>query len=498
MSEKELVHRRRFLQLIAAGAAGLVFAGCGPDIKEVPGEKKTTAKKDSIPAPIEDKKPLTENVKYYRKGDPEYEELRHGHNKRFDKFPAVIALCLNTDGVSEAIKYAKENKLPVAIKSGGHSLEGFSVNDGGMVINLSKLNTIALSEEEDTVKLGPACTLAQLYADLIPKGRMIPGGSCGGVAIGGLSLGGGYGMFSRRMGLTCDNLLEFTMVDGKGKIVYSKDDPELLWACKGGGAGNFGVVTEMKFKTHDAPKTLTSHRFRKFKTDAQSAAGLLEKWFGLTAALPSSCFSVFVQNGKTSFILFTNFEKETTEVKNLIDEFSALTEKTSLGKAQVLDSAVQTFYGIQTPVFAKNSSVGLYKSFDEIQSFIVPVFEKLMSTSGMLLSIGTLGGAIDNPEYEKASAFPHRGFHYLSELQTYWKTEEQGKRLITAYKEVRDIFQDNGVSREYINYPDLGFRNWEKAYYGDNYERLQQVKLKYDPDNTIRHEQSVRTGPQTA
>jgi hypothetical protein len=300
------------------------------------------------------------------------------------------------------------------------------------------------------------------------------------------------------MGLTCDNLLEFTMVDGNGKIVSSKDDPELLWACRGGGSGNFGVVTEMKFKTYPAPKTLTSHRFRKFKTDPQNAADLLEKWFGLTAALPPSCFSVFVQNGKTSFILFTNFEKETTEVKKLVDEFSSLTEKTSLGQPKVLDSAVQTFYGIQTPVFAKNSSVGLYKSFDEIKPFIVPVFEKLMATSGMLLSIGTLGGAIDDPEFEISSAFPHRGFHYLSELQTYWSKEEQGERLVNAYKEVRDIFQDNGVTREYINYPDLGFRNWEKAYYGDNYKRLQEVKKKYDPENTIRHDQSVRTGSETA
>src|SRR5262245_12151631 len=113
MNEKQLFHRREFLQLLAAGTAGLVFAGCGPDTEEVKGSTKNEAKKDSVPAATEEKKPLTENVKYFRKGDPEYEELRHGHNKRFNKFPAVIALCLNTDGVSEAIKYAKENKLPV-------------------------------------------------------------------------------------------------------------------------------------------------------------------------------------------------------------------------------------------------------------------------------------------------------------------------------------------------------------------------------------------------
>jgi FAD/FMN-containing dehydrogenase len=80
----------------------------------------------------------------------------------------------------------------------------------------------------------------------------------------------------------------------------------------------------------------------------------------------------------------------------------------------------------------------------------------------------------------------------LSELQTYWKKEEQGEKMISAYQEVRDIFQDNGISREYFNYPDRGFRNWETAYYGDNYKFLQEIKKKYDPDNIIRHEQSVK------
>ncbi|MCD6065979.1 MAG: hypothetical protein K0S33_805 [Bacteroidetes bacterium] len=494
MSDPNTYHRRDFIKLLAAGSTGFFIASCGPDTEE----KQVTQipeKKDTVPAtvPVEEKK-ISENVKYYRKEDPEYETLRHGHNKRFNKFPAVIAVCLNTEGVSEAVRYAKENKLPVAIKSGGHSLEGFSVNDDGMVINLSKLKSISLSEEDNTVKLGPACTLSELYADLIPKGRMIPGGSCGGVAIGGLSLGGGYGMFSRKMGLTCDNLLEFTMVDGNGNTVSSKDDPELLWACKGGGSGNFGVITEMKFKTHPAPATLTGHRFRKFKTDTTTVMNIMEKWFTLTADLPPSCFSVFVLNGKTAFILLTNFEEETEAVKKIIAELTALTDKTSLGKPQVLDSAVQTFYGVQTPVFAKNSSVGLYKNYDEVKHILRPILEKISSTSGMLLSIGTLGGAIDNEEFKKASVFAHRGYTYLTELQTYWKKEEQGEQMIKSYQEVRDMFQDNGVWREYINYPDIGFRNWEKAYYGKNYEKLQEIKKRYDLKNTIQHAQSIRTG----
>lgn len=486
-------NRRTFIRLLALGATGMGLVNCTDSREKKLEPTKTPIK--SINKRSNETKPLlnTKNVTFYQKGAAEYEKLRQGYNKRINKFPQAIALCLNEKGVQEALHYANLNNWAVAIKSGGHSLEGFSCNNDGMVINLSKLNSIKWQEDNEVI-LGPACTLAQLYEELLPKGRLLPGGSCGGVAVGGLALGGGYGMYSRKFGLTCDSLTAVTMVDGKGKIVDSKDDPELLWACKGGGAGNFGVITEMRFKTQPAPATLTSHRFRKFNTDAQTAANIMEKWFSLTTDLPESCFSVFILNRKTVFILLTNFEAETTSVKKVIDELSLLTEKISLGNPQKLNAAVKVFYGIQEPIFLKNSSVGLYKGFDDIKSFIVPALEKISATPGMLLSIGTLGGQISNPDFTKASAFAHRSRPYLSELQTYWDTPVEQEKRIKAYSEVRDMFQDNGIDTEYINYPDLGFKNWETAYYGENYRRLQEIKKRYDPENLIRHEQSVRLG----
>ena len=113
--------------------------------------------------------PAPENVTYYKKGDVEYERLRQGFNKRISKLPAVIALCQNTAGVSEAIQYATKNNLPVAIKSGGHCMEGFSCNNDGIVINLSLLNTAEWIDKEK-IKVGPACTLSNLYAT--PLGAM--------------------------------------------------------------------------------------------------------------------------------------------------------------------------------------------------------------------------------------------------------------------------------------------------------------------------------------
>ncbi|MEO6255031.1 MAG: FAD-binding oxidoreductase [Ferruginibacter sp.] len=433
-----------------------------------------------------------DHVSYFKKGDADYELLRKGFNKRIEKFPLVIALCKNTTGVTEAIKYARQNKLPVAIKSGGHCMEGFSCNDGGMVINLSTLNKIEWIDA-NTVKVGPGCTLSNIYDEVLPKGKILPGGSCAGVGIGGLVLGGGYGLLGRKFGLTCDSLQEVTMVDGTGNIRSSTYDPELLWACKGGGNGNFGVVTELKFKLHKAPASLQSYRFKSYKVDAKKARAVLEKWFETTASLPPDCFSAFVLNGKTLYILLTNAGKHNAVVQKVVDELSALSARTTKTKPQPITTALKVFYGRREPLYFKNASAGLYKNFADIEKCIDKVIDTVISSPGMIYQVNTLGGNIQNAEFEKASSFPHRAFTYFSELQTYWELEKQQAKLLEKFQQVQMLFIENGIKTQYRNYPDINFKNWGDMYYGIHYLKLQQIKAKYDPDNLIRHEQSIKT-----
>jgi FAD/FMN-containing dehydrogenase len=430
------------------------------------------------------------NVTYYRKGDAAYESLRKGFNKRIDKYPAVIALCRNTAGVAEAVRYAAQNGLPVAVKSGGHCMEGFSCNNDGMVINLSPLNTIEWVDDW-TVKLGPACTLSQLYNELLPKGKVLPGGSCAGVAIGGLTLGGGYGLMARLFGLTCDSLLQVTMVDGTGQVVESANDPELLWACRGGGNGHFGVATELVFKVHKAPARMQSFRFKAFKLTAPKAYQLLQQWFAITEKLPPACFSAFVLNGKTGYILLTNVSKHTEAVKEAVTALSALVDKTTQTKPTPLATALKVFYGRTEPLYFKNASAGLYKGFADIAPFAQQVLETVVTTPGMIYQVNTLGGNIVNPANEAVSAFAHRAYPYFSELQTYWDVEKQGGRLMQRFAQVQQLFAQNGITAQYRNYPDIEFKGYNQAYYGNNYPRLQAVKKKYDPQDTIRHAQSI-------
>ncbi|MEN9571182.1 MAG: hypothetical protein RL172_2413 [Bacteroidota bacterium] len=433
----------------------------------------------------------TDNVIFYKAGQPAYDVLKQCFNKRIHKMPALVAQCKNTAGVAEAVQYALEHNMPVAVKSGGHCMEGFSCNEGGLVINLSALKQIEWIDN-NTVQLGPACRLSEIYDALLPQKKIIPGGSCAGVGIGGLVLGGGYGLMARRFGLTCDSLQAVTMVDGTGKIVTASGNDELMWACRGGNNGNFGVVTSLTFKTHTAPATMHSFRFRAYKTSTDRSKKIIAEWFKLTAALPPECFSALVQNGHTLYILLTNTGRHTTAVQYVVNQLKQLTDKTTSTGQLPLVKALKAYYGKTQPLYFKNASAGLYKRFDDIAPVIDKVLDIVQATPGMLYQVNTLGGNIVNDVLEKQSAFPHRAYPYFSELQAYWEEPNRQQHLLQKFEEVQQVFNNNGLTAQYRNYPDINFNNWPQLYYGNNYQRLQQVKLQYDPHNIFRYEQSIR------
>ncbi|TND08570.1 MAG: FAD linked oxidase domain protein [Bacteroidetes bacterium] len=490
---KNKLTRRDFIRIGALGGGGLLLAACGSSGEE-PKQQKTGSPapaKDSVPAVNATAAAGEQNVTFIKKGDPLYDPLRQGFNKNVDKYPLVIALCKSTADVAEAIRYAAENKLAVAVKSGGHSVEGFSCNTGGMVVNLSQLNGIEWLDEE-TVKIGPGCTLSKLYDELLPEKRIIPAGSCGTVGIGGLATGGGYGFFGRKYGLTCDSLMKVTLVDGQGKIHDSDNEPELLWACRGGGGGNFGVVTEMVFKTYPAPETFTSHRFKSAGLDAARANTLLEKWMEVAVILPDSCYSAFVLNGKSLTILLTNYEKHTPQVQSVFDALAAVSDKATAGNPVTLSKALKNYYGYDKPIYFKISSAGVYKDYEEIRPFAAELLAIVTQSPGMIYQLGTIGGKISDAELEKNSCFPHRAKPFLSELQIYWENAGGGQNQLAKFNSVQQLVKENNMTAHYVNYANLDFEDPGHAYYGKNYERLQQVKKKYDPENTIRHGQSVK------
>lgn len=430
----------------------------------------------------------SDNVIYYEKNTAEYETLRKGFNKRIDKYPRIIALCKNTEGVVEALDYARLNSLKIAIKSGGHCMEGLSSVDDGIVINLSMLDNLEW-RDQDTITVGPACTLKKIYETLIPRKKYLPGGSCQTVAIGGLALGGGYGLMSRNFGLTCDSLLEATVVMPDGRVINTNDDPELLWALKGGGNGNFGIITQLKFRLVKSPSTMQSYKFRNRNLDIGLAKVIFKEWFASAKDLPDSCFSAFIFNGKTTYILLTNTRPDDASAKAFIEHFKTRSTRFTQGRKLPLGQALKAYYGEANPTSFKNASAGLYKSFEEIEPIIEKVFSLVKKKPGMLYQVNTLGGKIQSASLEEKSSFAHRDCLFFSELQAYWTSESAARGFLDQFALVQQEFASAGVSSHYRNYPDIQFKEWPRAYYGKNLQRLLAVKKKYDPTNILNGQQ---------
>ena len=420
-----------------------------------------------------------------------YDRAATPFNKRIKTRPALLAACQNEAGVTRAVRHAIEHNLRIAIKSGGHSFEGLSLNADGLVIDVSAMNEQQLDGTHYTA--GPGVQLAHAYDYLLPRGRLLPMGSCGTVGLSGLTLGGGYGLFARRYGLTCDHLTGVRMIDGTGKLRDSQHEEGLLWACRGGGNGNFGIITQMRFETHAAPSHLPRHRIKFRSLSAKSAASLCERWFQQTQKLPTDAFSAFILNRSMLTVLITYFEKASaSSVQAVADAIAGTAGESAPPAKELLAPAVRRYYGAESPLHFKNVSAGFYRGFADLQNGIVDVFQHILDGRGMVFQINTLGGAIADPAKVQTAAYPHRAYPYLGELQCYWEQDSQTNNRVAQVNAVQQQLKAMGINRHYRNYPSLELDDWSTAYFGrKTYIELRACKRIYDPHDRIGHAQSI-------
>lgn len=413
-------------------------------------------------------------------------------NKRIKTQPALIAACTSEAGVAKAVRYAIDHDLRIAVKSGGHCFEGECLNSDGLVIDVALMNQQTLNGQ--TYTAGPGVKLAQAYEFLLPKGRLLPAGSCGTVGLSGLTLGGGYGLFARRYGLTCDHLTNVRMIDGNGDLRDSADDPALLWSCRGGGNGNFGIVTQMRFTTRPAPTHLPRHRLKFHGLDANRAAELCERWFTQAQRLPDDAFSAFVLNGSTLTVLITSFDPQSkAKVKAVADAIAVGASTVAKHANEPIARAVTRYYGAKNPLHFKNASAGYYKGFADLTPGIEDVFQSVIAGSGLLFQINTLGGTIADPALQKTAAYPHRAYPFLGELQCYWDNDRQTQGRVASVNAIQKQLRDMGIDKHYRNYPSTEIENPSIAYYGKtHHEYLQRCKQAYDPSDRIGGAQRVR------
>lgn len=190
-------------------------------------------------------------MKWIRTDSPEYDEARTVFNAMIDKHPAVIAQCGNDAEVAEALRYAKDHSLDVAVRAGGHSVAGMSINDDGLVVDVRPMKSISIDRENRTVKAGAGLTWSEFDRATQEHGLATTGGRASTTGIAGFTLGGGSGWLERSYGLACDSLLSVDLItaDGARVTASAQENPELFWALHGGG-GNFGVATSFTFQLH--------------------------------------------------------------------------------------------------------------------------------------------------------------------------------------------------------------------------------------------------------
>jgi FAD/FMN-containing dehydrogenase len=424
---------------------------------------------------------------YYLPKQRGYETARRPFNAEIRSQPSVIAACESERQIMTAIERASSEKRSIAIKSGGHSFEGFSLNEGGMVIELSRMAQALLTDEQRMVT-GPGITLGAVNDFLLPKGRLLPAGSCSGVGLAGLTLGGGYGLFSRQYGLTCDHLERVRMVDGQGQVVDSTEDPDLLWACRGGGNGHFGVITSMEFRTVKAPVALAAQRFKAGPLTGSECQKRIRAWFEMADGLPETMYSACVVNGKQVTVLLTS----TSAVSGPAFQRAGmvLSEAGFVAGAAAtapLATAIKRYYGVQKPLPFRNFCGGMAHGYADYEPALGGVIAEVQR-EGLIFQINTLGGAIMRG---LDGAYPHRQKRFLAEVQSYWEVAVQREKRLASAEKVRELLGEH-VTAHYANYPNVNFPNWQKAYYGGSYERLQELKRRYDPENLFQHAQSVR------
>lgn len=425
----------------------------------------------------------------------DYNKARMSFNKRINLYPSVIYFCQTTDDVKEAISLAKKLNKKIRIRSGGHNYEGFSNGNNIALIDVSLMKDYKLSKDKKTVIVGAGSTLGELYENLWKNKLTIPGGTCPGVGISGLVLGGGIGRASREMGLTCDSVIEYEMVSANGEILTvnaHNDYRDLFWALCGAGNGNFGVITSIKFKTHPVDK-VTIYDIP-LNWDEMKVA--TDTWFEILKHAPRELMLVldFIKNGKDKTLsssgqFFGTPQELTTLLEPLLKY--ANKSKTIIQEVDYM-STIQRWEGKTTEKhrYFKASSIYLssplpHAAMEEIDKVlsnpkITDAFVKIVSYGGAIKDVGP-----------NETAFPHRDSLAGIQMQTVW--EDNNNAIINEQSifKLRNALSAYG-SGAYINYPDINLKNWQKLYYGNHYAKLQKIKAKYDPTNLFTYEQAIK------
>jgi FAD/FMN-containing dehydrogenase len=433
-----------------------------------------------------------------QRGAPGYNAARVVYDTRFDGVkPQAIAFCESLADVQKTVRWARKHHVHVVPRSGGHSYGGYSTTTG-VIVDVSRLHAVSLAAS-GRAATGAGAHLLDVYTALANRGRMIPAGTCPTVGIAGLTQGGGIGLSGRKFGLTCDHLLEATVVLADGSAVTAKahEHPDLYWALRGGGGGNFGILTRLVFRTHPVGNVSTYS----LEWPWSDAKQVVQAWQAFAPHAPDGLSCVLNVNaaagGASPHITSAGqfFGSEQALRSLLAPLVNAATPTRFTTATRTFLEAVHYWAGGGSgrATFAAKSSISTAPlSSAGIDALLHQIDDKRTSGTGSgIVLLDSWGGAINHVP-KAATAFVHRGALFSMQYLAYWDAGAVAAPNLAWLRRCYAALRPYVSPFAYQNYIDPELPNWQHAYYGSNLARLRQVKRKYDPHNVFHFRQSIR------
>jgi FAD/FMN-containing dehydrogenase len=441
-----------------------------------------------------------------RRGAAGFARAAHVYNQRFDGvLPALIARPLDASDVSTAVEWGVSNGVPFRARSGGHSYAGYSTLSGGMVLDLRELRRISVDVRGRTATIGAGSQLIDVYAALAGHGVTIPAGSCPSVGVGGHALGGGMGLAARQFGLTADNLLkaEIVTADGRMRTASRRSNPDLYWALRGGGGGNFGVLTSLTFRVHAVPRTVAAFFVSWPWSRAAEALAAWQGWAPHARSQLTSIFHLTASPGSTSVNVSGQYFGPASDLAHLLAPLTAVRgARVSSGDYGYLTAQVMwagcshvsltachtegTRAGgtlARASFRAKSDYVAKPLPSAGREALVRALEARARITGSGAILFDSYGGAI-NRVSPGATAFVHR--HVLFCIQYLSYGGGPGWLASTAAKMAPYV-----TGGAYLNYIDPDLKRWQTAYYGSNYRRLLEVRREVDPHHYFNFPQAI-------
>jgi FAD/FMN-containing dehydrogenase len=508
------ISRRDFLR---TGTAATLGMGLGIGLK-----RPSFAQEAATPAPSAGQVsgPLDDLRKQLKgtlllPGDAQYVTAGEPANGRFrDVQPLAIAQCADENDIVTCVKWARANGVPPVARSGGHSEAGYSTTSG-LLINAGQLNRVVIDRGQGTAVVGGGAVNNNMLQALENGPLYLPVGTCLAVGVAALTLGGGIGYNAHSAGLTCDHLLSTRIVTATGDVLdvdasNSNAHSDLFWACRGGAGGNFGINTSLTFKLVEVPRPMVAY-YRLEWQGADAAAAALAAFHKMLQTAPPALNAVAmaqatpIGNGGPREAIFAfsrgQYIGPIDELRDLIAPLRALKPtKTTIEE--------MTFWKMQR-MFASSDdptthSFGDYSRYaaepipddavGKVIDLLVACPSRTMTANGSIWSLGWIGGDVMNKYSRTDTAYVHRNMLTLLRATPVWENDAPasvGNGLIAWTDAMIAAIAPYTPDESYQNFTNRRIIGWQQAYYAENFQRLVDVKTKYDPTNLFNNFQSI-------